>query len=74
MITDNYKKNNRPFAEEMRVFVNTAGHESKKGKISDMWWGAGMVPRYGQPGFEGENVVVMQKGVLWLPCVEPFFW
>ncbi len=73
-VCDDFMRNWRPLVMPMRIYATTPGKESYKGVVSDMWWGTKETPRFGQPGFEGEEMVVMQKGILWVPCSEPYRW
>jgi len=74
MMRDDYWKNWRPQAWPIEILSVTTDKESKKGTLEDMWWGSRWAPCWGQPGFEGEDMVAMQKGILWLPCNEPYRW
>lgn len=71
---DDYVRNWKPFATSMRVISVTSAYEYNKGTLEDMWWGGLYPPKFGQPGFEGQDFNVMQKGALWMPCFEPFRW
>lgn len=73
-MSDDYARGWKPFAYPMRVVATTTGKESYKGTLEDMWWGGKERPKWGQPGFDGEDFIVMQKGILWVPCLTPYRW
>jgi hypothetical protein len=73
-LIDDPLRNFNPVAYPMRVVSTTSGKESYKGFLEDFWWGARLVRKFGQPGFDGASLAVMQKGLLWVPAVEPYRW
>jgi len=80
MSADDLTRGTRPFSWPIRVVSRTTGYRGFKGYLEDLWWGAVEGPakenmRWQQPGFEGQNMVVMRRGCWWIPCPgEPFKW
>lgn len=79
---DDVNRSGKPFSWPIRVFNITSGYRGHKGFMEDLWWaGDGGVAnnerypkRWGQAGYVGENMEVMQRGCLWFPCKVPFRW
>ncbi len=70
----------KPYSWPIRVVNKTSGYLGHKGYLEDFWWGAEedkvnqRAVRFQQPGFDGQNLVVMRRGCWWIPCIEPFKW
>jgi hypothetical protein len=72
MNVDDPERGWKPLCLPIRIVSTTAGYESYKGTLEDMWVGSRYIWKWGQPGFVGEDMKVAQKGLLWSPCLEPW--
>lgn len=72
LVADDFLRDYRPLAEPIPIVSVTSGKTYRKGELEDLWLGAYDLPplRWGQPGFDGTDMTVAQKGILWVPCTD----
>lgn len=71
-VCDNPMDTWRPLAWPIEIWTADSGKRMRKGVLSDMYWAPRYMYSWGQPGYDGQNLVAQQHGCMWLPATEPY--